>query len=221
MHTMTPFSHCPAVPAAQSAPVTFDGLAGGCARLLEWAGHAIHTVYVVNTGGWRSQVLSILSKLPAMAATAIQVVTGPKVTPLTDDQRQQVASVLPRLERLASILDDGVKLPWVGWRVGIEPLIGLLPYGDFFTGGVSLYVLVEAVRMGVPRALLIRIIGRSAADLLLGLVPVIGDVLDFFFHAHRANIRDLHQWLQAALEQPTATAHAFPRLALQPALGPV
>ena len=64
---------------------------------------------------------------------------------------------------------------------------------------MSLYVLVEAVRMGAPPALLIRIIGRSALDLLLQLVPLVGGALDAAYHSYRGNVQDLKRWLEGAV----------------------
>lgn len=156
--------------------------------------------------------MSVLSKIPAVASTAIQVVVGPKGSPLTEAQRRRAERAMPRLERLALVLDDGFTLPYLGWKIGLDPLIGLLPYGDLLTSGASVYMLVEAVRMGAPTSLMIRLIGRTATHLLIELIPVIGDILDFYLRTHRGNVRDLQRWLKKALAEPpladfdTATA---------------
>jgi hypothetical protein len=96
---------------------------------------------------------------------------------------------LGHLHRFAFWLDEGVRLPGTRYRVGLDPIIGLVPgFGDAAGAVLSAVILVEAVRRGVSRFTLARIAWNIALDSLLGAVPVIGDAFDF---AWKANLRNV------------------------------
>jgi Domain of unknown function (DUF4112) len=72
----------------------------------------------------------------------------------------------------------------------LDPLLGLvLPgAGDLIGAGLGLYPVILAWRWGAPRALVARMLLNLSVDLVGGAVPVVGDVWDFFFRAHRRNL---------------------------------
>ncbi|WP_119460416.1 DUF4112 domain-containing protein [Rhodospirillaceae bacterium SYSU D60014] len=108
----------------------------------------------------------------------------------SDDSR------LEQLERLAHLLDTRWQVPGTGWRFGIDGIAGLLPgVGDTATGLVSVYLIWQAKRMGVPPGLLLRMAGNVGLDVVLGSVPVLGSIFDFAFKANRRNLRLLRRHL--------------------------
>jgi hypothetical protein len=72
----------------------------------------------------------------------------------------------------------------------LDPVLGLvLPgAGDLIGAGLGLYPVFLAWRWGAPRALVARMLLNLSVDLVGGAVPVVGDVWDFFFRAHRRNL---------------------------------
>ena len=81
-----------------------------------------------------------------------------------------------RLRSLAHLLDNAIEIPIIRYRVGLDPLLGLLPVGGDVVGFVlSLYVIVEAARLGVSQETMTRMVGNIAIDSLVGTVPVAGD----------------------------------------------
>jgi hypothetical protein len=96
---------------------------------------------------------------------------------------------LERLRRVGYLLDNSIPIPGTRFRLGIDQLIGLVPgIGDLIGGLLSLYIIVESARIGVPRGLLARMGWNVAIDTLLGEVPILGDLFDIGF---KANIRNL------------------------------
>lgn len=96
---------------------------------------------------------------------------------------------LNRLRRLAWVLDRSIPIGG-GHRVGIDPIIGLLPgAGDWIAAVLSLYVLYEAARMGLPLAVLGRIAANIAIEALVGMVPIAGDLFDFVWQANMRNLQ--------------------------------
>ncbi|MGE3182134.1 MAG: DUF4112 domain-containing protein [Phycisphaerae bacterium] len=99
-------------------------------------------------------------------------------------------STLRRVERLTKILDQNWTIPGTRFRFGLDPLIGLIPgVGDAVSMGLSIYPIVEAWRLGVPRRLLGRMVANIVLDGIIGVIPVAGDAFDFVFQANRRNLR--------------------------------
>jgi hypothetical protein len=96
---------------------------------------------------------------------------------------------------LARLLDDALPIPGTSFRVGIDPLLGLVPgLGDALAALLSAWLLVLAARMGAPFAVLSRMGIHVVFDLAVGLVPGAGDVLDFFWKSNRRNLKLLEDW---------------------------
>lgn len=105
------------------------------------------------------------------------------------------AAWLARLDRLAYLMDDAVKLPIVG-GVGFDALLGLVPVaGDAASAVVGIGLVSRAVRLGVPRDILAKMIANVCVDLALGAVPVVGDLADILFRANTRNLRLLKEFL--------------------------
>jgi Domain of unknown function (DUF4112) len=103
--------------------------------------------------------------------------------------------VLRRLEALGSLLDSRFRLPG-GFRFGLDPLIGLVPgVGDGISAIVSLYIVLEAYRLGASRGTLARMLLNVGLDLGVGIIPIIGDVADFAFKSNRRNLDLLRRHL--------------------------
>lgn len=93
-----------------------------------------------------------------------------------------------RMRSVARLLDGAVKLPVVG-RVGIDPLVGLLPVaGDAVMAAVSLYIVAEAAWQGVRPRVLARMLANVGVDLAAGSVPVAGDLFDAVWRANERNV---------------------------------
>jgi hypothetical protein len=118
------------------------------------------------------------------------------------------AAADPRLagaRLLARLLDDAIPIPGTSYRIGIDPLLGLVPgVGDVLGAVLSTWLLVVASRLGAPASVLARIGANVALDALVGLVPFAGDLFDFGWKANARNLRLLEAWL----ERPEPTRRA-------------
>ena len=103
----------------------------------------------------------------------------------------------PRLQRLrffSNLLDQCITLPG-GMRIGIDPIIGLVPaVGDIIATALSLYFVYEAARLGLPKRVLVRMLGNVALESLMGTFPILGDIFDAVWKANMRNMRlvELH-----------------------------
>ena len=97
------------------------------------------------------------------------------------------AKRLGRLRSLAWFLDRSI--PIGKWRIGVDPLIGLLPgAGDWIGALLSVYVVYEGARLGLPMRVLGRMGGNVLVETIFGAVPVLGDLFDFAWQANARNV---------------------------------
>ena len=94
---------------------------------------------------------------------------------------------LKRLRALAWTLDRSI--PIGRWRIGLDPILGLLPgAGDWIGAVLSLYVVYESARLGAPARLLARMGGNIIVEALIGTIPLVGDLFDFAWQANTRNL---------------------------------
>jgi hypothetical protein len=104
--------------------------------------------------------------------------------------------------KLLSFWTDNVfEVPGLGWRFGLDPIVGLVPViGDLSTTLVSVYILSIAAQKRVPRSTMARMTLNLALDYVLGSVPVIGNIFDFAWKANHLNMRILERALDMPME---------------------
>lgn len=97
---------------------------------------------------------------------------------------------LARVRALARLLDTAYTIPLTPIKVGLDPLIGLIPgAGDALSASLSLYIVYQGLKLGVSRSTLAAMLGIVALDFLIGLLPIAGDAGDVFFKANLWNLR--------------------------------
>ncbi|WP_435183182.1 DUF4112 domain-containing protein [Halobellus sp. EA9] len=122
-------------------------------------------------------------------------VRPPRAADLTEAERARLA----RVRRLSRALDSAVAIPGTNVRVGLDPVLGLLPgVGDAAAGALSAYVIAEAAALGVPRATLARMCLHVLVDAVVGSLPLVGDAFDAVWRANDRNVR----LLEARLDDP-------------------
>ncbi|UIJ73045.1 DUF4112 domain-containing protein [Aurantimonas sp. HBX-1] len=106
-------------------------------------------------------------------------------TPLHPDHVRR----LRRVSRLARLMDTAIRIPGTSIRFGGDSVLGLIPgVGDVAGGAVGLYIVNEARRLGLPTSKIVKMLGNLGLDVVVGAVPLAGDVADLFFKAHRRNL---------------------------------
>ena len=110
---------------------------------------------------------------------------------------------LTRSRTIARTRDDLVRIPGTKWRVGLDPLLGLIPgTGDWIGWAVSFHLMVAAAQLGAGSALLVRMFGNIMVDVLTGVFPFVGDLFDAGWKANSRNL----ELLEAHFADPDRTA---------------
>lgn len=109
------------------------------------------------------------------------------VNPRSVTPRQ--ARRLVALRRFAQLLDSAFVVPGTRYRVGLDPILGLVPgLGDVVSPLFAIGILWQAHDLGVPRIVQLRMIVNVAIDALLGALPFLGDLFDFVWKANDKNM---------------------------------
>ena len=106
-----------------------------------------------------------------------------------DDLPESVdRAAVRRMRAVALVLDDSVRVPGTDFRIGLDPLLGLLPVtGDVVSGALSLYIVVESARLGVSRKTLLTMLAHVGIDVAGGSIPIVGDLFDAAWKANARN----------------------------------
>lgn len=112
------------------------------------------------------------------------------------------------VQQLARWMDTVFEIPVLGWRFGLDALIGLVPgVGDAATTVVAIYIVGLAARIGMPRVTVARMALNVAIDMLVGAIPFAGDVFDVWW---KANYRNANLLAARLAESPQAARKASP-----------
>src|SRR5437764_10010502 len=125
-----------------------------------------------------------------------------EVLPPEDRHRRESAE--PIFKWVALIMDRLIRIPGVKRRLGLNPLLDLVPgFGDIAAALVSVSVLVYGIRRGIPKVLL----GRMALNVLInevvGIVPIVGSIFAFWFTANTRNYDLLREHLDTPRRSTT------------------
>ena len=123
---------------------------------------------------------------------------------------------LDALRKVAQLLDSAFVIPGTSYRVGLDPILGLVPgLGDLVSPLFTIGILWQARELAIPRVVQLRMIFNVAIDSLLGAVPVVGDLFDFAWKANNKNFALLERHAQ---EEHAASANDWLFVGLMVAL---
>ena len=116
---------------------------------------------------------------------------------------------LDALRRYAVLLDSRFRIPGTGIRFGLDAIIGLIPgLGDVSTPIFATFLLLQGVRMRLPIVVQARMVLNAAIDMLLGFIPVLGDLVDIGFKANLRNLALLERHARPGVE-PSRSDYVF------------
>ncbi|WP_294392170.1 DUF4112 domain-containing protein [uncultured Sphingomonas sp.] len=106
------------------------------------------------------------------------------------------ASVRKRIETMERLLERAFVLPGTNRPVGLDVVLDLLPVAGSVVGAaLGSWMVWEARNLGMSRWQMARMMGNVGFDALLGAIPWIGAVPDFFFRSNTRNLRIIRRHL--------------------------
>ena len=106
------------------------------------------------------------------------------------------ASVRQRVEALEKVLEGLFVLPGTNRKVGLDVLFDLVPFlGSTAAAAMGAYMAWEARNLGMSKMQLARMTSNIGVDWLLGMIPFVGAIPDFFFRSNSRNLRIIKRHL--------------------------
>lgn len=116
----------------------------------------------------------------------------PTLPPLGRDPQ----AVRQRMEALEQVLERLVTIPGTNKQIGLDVILDLVPgVGPTVAAGLGAYLAWEARNLGMSKWQLARMGGNIGVDWLLGLIPFVGAIPDYFFRSNTRNLRMIKRHL--------------------------
>lgn len=104
---------------------------------------------------------------------------------------------LAEIERLARLLDTRYRIPIIGYPIGLDGILGLIPgIGDVAALMPAAYIIWRARKLGAPPVLIAQMAANTGADTLIGTVPILGQIFDIVFKSNNRNVELLRRHLE-------------------------
>jgi hypothetical protein len=111
---------------------------------------------------------------------------------------------------LADLLDQRFTIPGTSIRIGLDPIISLIPgIGDAVANIAGSAILLIGAQLGLPRIVLLRMGMNIAVNTALGLVPVFGDIASIWFRSNVKNVELLEKYAGSETQPSTAKDWLF------------
>jgi hypothetical protein len=105
-------------------------------------------------------------------------------------------SVRQRVEAMEKVLERLFVVPGTKRTVGLDVILDVVPVvGDVAAAALGAYIIWEAKNLGMSKTQMARMGGNVGIDWLLGLIPFVGIIPDFFFRSNTRNLRIIKRHL--------------------------
>ncbi len=120
----------------------------------------------------------------------------PTFRPQNNELPNAQSAKLRHLRQVSNLWDNYLGIPGTRFRVGLESLVGLLPFGGDAIGIIlSSYIVLQALQFRLSKQVLTRMIFNIILDGLAGSVPILGDLFDTTWKANTRNVNLLEEYL--------------------------
>lgn len=106
------------------------------------------------------------------------------------------ASIRRRLDRMEYLLERLVRIPGTDKRLGLDVILDFIPVGgSVIAAAMGTYIAWEARNLGVSKGIVAKMAGNIGFDMLLGAIPFVGAIPDYFFRSNSRNVKLIRKWL--------------------------
>lgn len=124
------------------------------------------------------------------------------------------ASVRTRIEHAERLLERLFVIPGINRPIGLDVILDIVPgVGPISAAVLGAWIVWEARNLGMSKWQMSRMAGNVGIDFLLGAIPWIGAIPDFFFRSNTMNLKMIKRHLdrhhpQAAIIEGQAVRKA-------------
>jgi hypothetical protein len=99
---------------------------------------------------------------------------------------------------LAELLDQRFTIPGTSIRIGLDPILGLIPgIGDGLANIAGSAILFIAAQYRLPKIVILRMALNIALNAMIGAIPIFGDIFSIWFRSNVKNVQLLEYYLSA------------------------
>ncbi len=115
-----------------------------------------------------------------------------------DRDRKLTLPDLRRFRKVSWLLDECIRIPGTKIRFGLDPILGVIPYGgETVATVIGATILGDAGKKGIPIRMLFRMGGNMLLNAGVGTIPVIGDLFSVWFKSNSRNYRLLNRYIDS------------------------
>jgi hypothetical protein len=106
------------------------------------------------------------------------------------------------IDTVAEWMDSKFTLPGTRFKFGLDPILNLIPFaGNGITVLISGLLVLNMYKYGVSGKVIVKMIGNIALDALIGAIPILGNIFDFYYKANDRNVRLLKEHYEEGKHQ--------------------
>jgi len=103
--------------------------------------------------------------------------------------KRPIPEELKNVQKFVRLMDSAFKIPGTNFTFGLDPIINLIPYGGAAVGYIiGIYLMFAMYKNGASSKVMGKMIGNITIDALIGAIPLLGDIFDFYFKANERNM---------------------------------
>jgi hypothetical protein len=122
-------------------------------------------------------------------------------------EHEEIEAAMARVAMVARFMDALFVIPGTRIGLGFDAILGLVPVaGDLLAQAIATYIIWEAHQLGVGKLTLMRMLGNTLIDTVIGSIPIAGDAFDVAFRANMKNLRLLQRHLEKQGYRPKGKA---------------
>lgn len=119
-----------------------------------------------------------------------------------DEEPDSVRAALEKKARtsrwIAWLLDECIKIPGTNIRIGLDPILGLVPGGgETVSSVVGAFLLADASRRGIPFRTLFKMSGNLMLNAGIGAIPGLGDLFSLWFKSNSRNFDLMRHYIES------------------------
>lgn len=130
---------------------------------------------------------------------------APSETGIIPDPVGDPDSIREALERkarnsrlIAWLLDECISIPGTKIRIGLDPILGLIPGGgETVSSVVGAFLLADASRRGIPFRTLLKMGGNMIVNASIGSIPGVGDLFSVWFKSNSRNFDLMRHYIES------------------------
>ena len=99
---------------------------------------------------------------------------------------------LKTISKISKLMDSQFEIN--GFRFGLDPILNFVPFaGDALTGFISFALVYSMYQHGASSKIVVKMLLNVLLDFMIGAIPILGWVFDFYFKANDRNLKLLNE----------------------------